>query len=101
MLPNSAGLIPVPAVGAELPAAAGQVAMHAPEQLLVPPLSLVNAYRVRPSWSVRIVPRLLWLALIASARGAAAAPAPYSPALLADAARSALGGCEPAPLLQA
>src|SRR5262249_2572111 len=74
MVPNSALSRPSPATGAARPASAGQVAMQASAQLLVPLLSLVNAYRARPGWSVRMVPRPVLLALTVSASACPAWP---------------------------
>jgi hypothetical protein len=53
---------PVPAVGAPFVNNGGQLVAHEPEQVLMPGVSLVNAYRVMPLESTRNEPRVLfWL----------------------------------------
>src|SRR5919106_3736649 len=82
---NSAAWAPVPAVAR--PVRAGQLLAHWPLQADWSPLSLVKAYRVRPSASTRMSPNLLvatatvvppaaWAAVVGAA--VAAVPDPWS-----------------------
>src|SRR5215210_7839269 len=84
---NSPAWAPVPAVAG--PVSAGQLVAHSPLQTDWSPLSLVKAYRVRPSASTRmspslplatatVVPLAAGAAVVAGSAGAAV-PDPSSP----------------------
>src|SRR5829696_9957012 len=93
---------PVPAVAG--PESAGQLVAHSPLQADWSPLSLVKAYRVRPSASTRMSPSLLratatvvplaaWAAVVAGSAGVAvpdgSSPPPQPAATIVSAASSA------------
>src|SRR4029450_9975976 len=79
LVDNSVAWTPVPALA--VPVSAGQLVAQSPLQTDWSPLSLVKAYRVRPSPSTRMSPSLLlatatvvppdaWAAVVAGAAGA-------------------------------
>src|SRR5258708_38840976 len=84
----------------------GHAVAHAPEHVLVVPVSCANRYRVRPCESTRMLPRLLLLAT----RTVAGAPPPVVgdvvdgvaalPLLPQPATASAMSGAAAAPLMK-
>src|SRR5437773_11373504 len=103
LVDRSEAWTPVPAVA--VPVNAGQLVAHWPLQADWSPLSLVKAYRVRPSPSTRMLPSLLlatatvvplapWAAVVAGAAVVAVPddsllPPPQPAATIVSAARSA------------
>src|SRR5919106_3209031 len=103
---NSAALAPVPAVAS--PVSAGQLVAQSPLHADWSPLSLVKAYRVRPSASTRMSPSLLLptatvapLAAWAAVVGAAVAAVPASSSVPPQAARAKVSAVRSAALTDA
>src|SRR5919108_5992848 len=98
LVDSSEAWTPVPAVA--VPVRAGQLVAQPPLQADWPPLSLVKAYRVRPSPSTRMSPSLLlatatvvplaaWAAVVVGASVAAGPDPPSLPPQAATATASA------------
>src|SRR4029453_654685 len=104
VIDNSEAWTPVPALAG--PASAGQLVAHSPLQADWSPLSLVKAYRVRPSASTRMSPRLLLaiatvapLAAGAAVVGAAGAAVPVPSSSFPPQPPAAPGGARAVPPL--
>jgi hypothetical protein len=63
VVPSSAAVTPVPAIGFPFVPNGGQAVAQAPKHVLFDPVSFSNRYRLRPEESTRILPRLVLLTL--------------------------------------